>query len=36
MWDTVFMFSTSVLELFLRGTVMYLGVFFADAVPRSA
>lgn len=27
MWDTVFMFSTSVLELFLRGTVMYLAVF---------
>lgn len=27
MWDTVFMFSTSVLELFLRGTVMYLAIF---------
>lgn len=27
MWDTVFMFSTSVLEMFLRGTVMYLAVF---------
>jgi len=27
MWDTVFMFSTAVLELFLRGTVMYLAVF---------
>lgn len=28
MWESVFMFSTSVLELFLRGTVMYFAVFF--------
>ncbi len=27
MWESVFMFSTSVLELFLRGTVMYLAIF---------
>ena len=27
MWDEVFMFSTSALEMFVRGTVMYFGVF---------